>query len=77
MLTEKAIKESGVKVNQAEVKPYRRRYCSENGLTYGQFLDALDYQGISLNAFKQQISRQMLMAGVRNSCYSKQRRCDS
>ena len=29
MLTEKAIKESGIKVNQAEVNRYRRRYCGE------------------------------------------------
>ena len=66
MLTEKAIKESGVKVNQAEVNRIVEDIAAKNGLTYGQFLDALDYQGISLNAFKQQISRQMLMAGVRN-----------
>ena len=62
MLTEKAIKESGVKVNQAEVNRIVEDIAAKNGLTYGQFLDALDYQGISLNAFKQQISRQMLMA---------------
>ena len=67
MLTEKAIKESGVKVNQAEVNRIVEDIAAKNGLTYGQFLDALDYQGISLNAFKQQISRQMLMAGVRNN----------
>ena len=66
MLTEKAIKESGVKVNQAEVNRIVEDIAAKNGLTYGQFLDALDYQGISLTAFKQQISRQMLMAGVRN-----------
>ena len=66
MLTEKAIKESGIKVNQAEVNRIVEDIAAKNGLTYGQFLDALDYQGISLNAFKQQISRQMLMAGVRN-----------
>ena len=66
MLTEKAIKESGVKVNQAEVNRIVEDIAAKNGLTYGQFLDALDYQGISLKAFKQQISRQMLMAGVRN-----------
>jgi len=66
MLTDKAIKESGVKVNQAEVNRIVEDIAAKNGLTYGQFLDALDYQGISLNAFKQQISRQMLMAGGRD-----------
>ena len=53
-------------VHQAEVNRIVEDIAAKNGLTYGQFLDALDYQGISLNAFKQQISRQMLMAGVRN-----------
>ena len=48
MLTEKAIKESGVKVNQAEVNRIVEDIAAKNGLTYGQFLDALDYQGISL-----------------------------
>ena len=28
--------------------------------------DALDYQGISLNAFRQQIANQMVMGAVRN-----------
>lgn len=35
--------------------------AARNGLTYGQFLDALDYQGISLNTFRQQIANQMVM----------------
>ena len=66
MLTEKAIKESGVKVNQAEVNRIVEDIAAKNGLTYGQLLDALDDHGISFHAFKQQLSRQMLMAGVRN-----------
>ena len=40
MLTEKAIKESGVKVNQAEVNRIVEDIAAKNGLTYGQFLDA-------------------------------------
>ena len=37
MLTEKAIKESGVKVNQAEVNRIVEDIAAKNGLTYGQF----------------------------------------
>ena len=39
--------------------------AAQNGLTYGQFLDALDYQGITLEAFSQQLAEQMIMGGVR------------
>ena len=66
LLVQKAIQESGVKIDPREIDRVVEDTAARNGLTYGQFLDALDYQGISLNAFKQQISRQMLMAGVRN-----------
>lgn len=66
ILVDKAIKESKVQVNQAEVNRIVEDIAARNGLTYGQFLDALDYQGISLAAFKQQIANQMKMAGVRN-----------
>ena len=66
ILVYKAIKESKVQVNQAEVNRIVEDIAARNGLTYGQFLDALDYQGISLAAFKQQIANQMKMAGVRN-----------
>lgn len=66
ILVQKAIQESGVKVNQAEINRIVEETAARNGLTYGQFLDALDYQGISLSAFKQQIANQMLMGAVRN-----------
>lgn len=66
ILVQKAIKESGVKVNPREIDLIVEDIAARNGLTYGQFLDALDYQGISLKAFKQQIANQMMMSGVRN-----------
>lgn len=66
ILVQKAIKESGVKVNSREIDLIVEDIAAKNGLTYGQFLDALDYQGISLKAFKQQIANQMIMSGVRN-----------
>lgn len=70
MLVQKAIQESGVKVNPAAVDRAVEDIAARNGLTYGQFLDALDYQGISLNAFRQQIANQMMMAGVRDKAIS-------
>ncbi|MBF0751965.1 MULTISPECIES: peptidylprolyl isomerase [unclassified Pasteurella] len=70
ILVQKAIKESGVKVNPREIDFIVEDIAAKNGLTYGQFLDALDYQGISLNAFRQQIANQMIMSGVRNHAIS-------
>lgn len=70
ILVQKAIQESGVKVNPREVDRIVEDIAARNGLTYGQFLDALDYQGISLRAFKQQIANQMMMSGVRNHAIS-------
>lgn len=70
ILVQKAIQESGVKVDPREIDRIVEETAARNGLTYGQFLDALDYQGISLNAFRQQIANQMVMAGVRNHAIS-------
>ncbi|OOF36646.1 peptidylprolyl isomerase [Rodentibacter heidelbergensis] len=70
ILVQKAIKESGVKVNPREIDRIVEDIAARNGLTYGQFLDALDYQGISLKAFRQQIANQMMMSGVRNHAIS-------
>ena len=70
ILVQKAIQESGVQVNPREIDRIVEDIAAKNGLTYGQFLDALDYQGISLKAFKQQIANQMKMSGVRNHAIS-------
>lgn len=66
ILVQKAIQESGVKIDPREIDHIVEDTAARNGLTYGQFLDALDYQGISLNAFRQQIANQMVMGAVRN-----------
>ena len=39
-------------------------------LSFGQLLDALDYQGINYHAYRQQIAQQVLMAEVRNHAIS-------
>ena len=66
ILVQKAIQESGVKIDPREIDRVVEDTAARNGLTYGQFLDALDYQGISLNTFRQQIANQMVMGAVRN-----------
>ncbi|BFU60712.1 MULTISPECIES: peptidylprolyl isomerase [Rodentibacter] len=70
ILVQKAIQESGIKINPKELDLIVEDIAAKNGLTYGQFLDALDYQGISLKAFTQQIANQMIMSGVRDHAIS-------
>jgi peptidyl-prolyl cis-trans isomerase SurA len=43
----------------------------QNKITYGQLLDVLDYQGISLNQYRQQIAQQMMMEQVRQASINK------
>lgn len=64
-LVQKAIKESGVKIDYNKVNQVIENIAIQNGITYGQLLDALDYQGITLNQYRQQIGHQMMMAQVR------------
>ena len=71
MLVQKAIKESGVKVTAAQLDKIVRNIAAQNGLTYGQLLDALDYQGISLEQFKANITNQIVMSEVRNRSIGK------
>ena len=64
-LVQRAIQESGVKINYAYVDQMIENIAAQNGLTYGQLLDALDYQGITLNQYRQQLAQQMMMEQVR------------
>lgn len=66
MLVQKAIKEAGVKVDRAQVEQAIEQVAIQNGITYGQLLDALDYQGITLDQFRKQIAQQMAMEQVRH-----------
>ncbi|EIJ67764.1 peptidylprolyl isomerase [Pasteurella bettyae] len=71
MLVQKAIKESGVKITPAQVEKVIEGIAAQNKITYGQLLDALDYQGIGITKFRSQIANQMLMAEVRNRSIGK------
>lgn len=66
MLVQQAVKKLGIKIDPRQVDLAIEDVAARNGLTYGQLLDALDYQGISLNQYRQQIAQQMLMEAVRH-----------
>lgn len=66
MLIQKATKEAGVKISPAAVNQAVENVAIQNGITYGQLLDALDYQGITLEQFKRNIAQQMAMEQVRH-----------
>ena len=61
MLVQKAIKDANINVSQQQIQQIMHQIANENGLTYGQFLDALDYQGIGEAKFRQQIAHQIIM----------------
>lgn len=66
MLVQQAVQKAGIKVDYRQVDRAIEDIAARNGLTYGQLLDALDYQGISLNQYRQQIAQQMMMEAVRH-----------
>lgn len=70
-LVQRAIKESGIQINYAYVDQMIEEIAIQNGITYGQLLDALDYQGISLNQYREQLAQQMLMEQVRQQTVGK------
>ncbi|WP_373820381.1 peptidylprolyl isomerase [Glaesserella sp.] len=65
-LVQRAIQESGIKVDYAYVDQIIEDIAVQNGITYGQLLDYLDSQRITLNQYRQQIAHQIMMEQVRN-----------
>lgn len=70
MLVQKAIADAKISVSQQQIQQIMHQIADQNGLTYGQFLDALDYQGIGEAKFRQQIAHQIIMGQVRNKAIS-------
>lgn len=64
-LTQRAIEQSGIRINSAYVDQVIENMVIQNGITYGQFLDYLDHNNISLNQYRQQIAHQILMDNVK------------
>lgn len=65
-LVQKAIQQSGLKVDYTQVDRFIEGVAARNGLTYGQLLDALEYQGINYQQYRQQIAHQMLMEEIKH-----------
>ena len=70
MLVQQAVQKAGIKIDYRQVDRAIEDIAARNGLTYGQLLDALDYQGISLNQYRQQIAQQMMMEAIRHQSIS-------
>ncbi|WP_235977602.1 peptidylprolyl isomerase [Spirabiliibacterium pneumoniae] len=71
ILVQKAIKDSGVVIRTSDVDRVLQGIADQNGLTWGQLLDALDYQGIDYHQFRNQIRHQLLMGQVRQRSIGK------
>lgn len=65
-LVKKAIQDAGITVNYAYIEQMMEDIAAQNGLTYGQLLDVLDYQGISVAQYRQQLAHQLVMQQVRD-----------
>lgn len=64
-LVQRAIEQSGVNVSPAQIEQIIEEMVVQNGITYGQFLDYLDYQGITLDQYRKQIYEQVVMENVK------------
>lgn len=64
-LIQKAIQESNIKISERHIDNIVEDIAEQNGLTYGQFLDALDYQGLTLSQYRKQLRQQIMMDQVR------------
>ncbi|NBI13241.1 peptidylprolyl isomerase [[Haemophilus] felis] len=66
ILVQQAIQNSGIKVSNAQLDNIIQGIAAQNGLTYGQFLDALDYQGINYANYRKQLENQIVVNELRN-----------
>lgn len=71
ILVQKAIQDSGVKITNAHIDAVIENIAAQNGLTYGQFLDAVEYQGIDIHSYRRQIANQLLMDAVRQQNFGR------
>lgn len=65
-IMQRAIQESGLKIDYGQIDSLVENVAAQNGLTYGQMLDVLDYQGLTVEQYGLQLAQEMLMAEVRN-----------
>lgn len=65
ILVQQAVQQSGVNITNAQVEQAIESIAAQNNITYGQLLDALEYEGINIDQYRQQIAQQMMMQAVR------------
>ncbi|MGV6987548.1 peptidylprolyl isomerase [Testudinibacter sp. P80/BLE/0925] len=65
ILVQQAIRESGVRISGGQVDQVFQSIADSNGLTWGQLLDVLEYQGVNYHQYRNQIAHQLLMNEVR------------
>lgn len=70
ILVQKTIADAGIQVDYKLVDKAIEDIAASNGITYGQLLDAIDNQGISLDQYRGQIAQQMAMEQVRHMSIS-------
>lgn len=69
-LVQRTIEQSGIHISPAYVEQVIEEMVVQNGITYGQFLDYLDYQGISLDQYRRQLHDQILMENIKQYAVS-------
>lgn len=70
ILVQKATEQAGVNVSRAYLDQVIEDMVVQNGITYGQFLDYLDYQGISLDQYRNQLADQIIKENVKQFAIS-------
>lgn len=70
ILVQKATEQAGVNVSRAYLDQVIEDMVVQNGITYGQFLDYLDYQGISLDQYRSQLADQIIKENVKQFAIS-------
>lgn len=70
ILIRKATEQAGINVSRAYIDQVIEDMVVKNGITYGQFLDYLDYQGISLEQYRKQITDQIIKENVKQFAVS-------
>lgn len=70
ILVKKATEQAGVNISRDYLDQVIEDMVVQNGITYGQFLDYLDYQGISLDQYRKQLADQIIQENVKQFAVS-------
>ena len=60
-----ALRQSKIQVTPQQIESVMENMAAQHGLTYGQLLDALDYDHINVNQYKQNIAHQIMLEKLR------------